>query len=227
MKAKNEALQARALFASQLDVKKAVKIIDLEKSMVTEGDFVLVSCEDEVHVGIVEYVMTNGMLGRVGAEYSIEATLLNPAVLVRTLEFEDDEGIWEETEYLIGAESEMVTKIQPLPLEAETVVMDSEVAMAMYDSQMGKKDYSTATREQMAVEHTAMPDGSFPIANGADLRNAIQSVGRAKDYNAAKQHIIHRARALGMINELPEDWKNKVKKTEWGGSVFDLNPFVK
>lgn len=90
-----------------------------------------------------------------------------------------------------------------------------------------KKDYPAKARERMASEGHAMPDGSFPIANEKDLRNAIQSVGRAKDYNAAKQHIMRRARALGLVDLLPEDWKKGVRKTEWGGSIFDLNPFVK
>ena len=92
-----------------------------------------------------------------------------------------------------------------------------------------KREFSTSTRERMAEAGTAMPDGSFPIANRTDLQNAIQSVGRAKDYNAAKQHIIRRARALNAMDMLPEDWRNKATKgmTKWSGSIFDLNPFVK
>ena len=89
-----------------------------------------------------------------------------------------------------------------------------------------KRDPSTKERQRMAEAGTAMPDGSFPIANGTDLHNAIQSVGRAKNYDAAKKHIIRRARALGMLDQLPEDWKNSTKNTEWGGSIFDLNPIV-
>jgi len=90
-----------------------------------------------------------------------------------------------------------------------------------------KREFSTASRERMAEAGTAMPDGSFPIANRADLMNAIRSVGRAKNYDAAKKHIINRARELNAIDMLPEDWKPGVRKTMWGGSVFDLNPFVK
>ena len=91
-----------------------------------------------------------------------------------------------------------------------------------------KREFSTASRERMAEAGTAMPDGSFPIANRNDLMNAIRSVGRAKNYDAAKRHIIRRARALGLINMLPEDWKNNVKKGgDWSGSIFDLNPFTK
>lgn len=82
---------------------------------------------------------------------------------------------------------------------------------------MEKRDYSAATRERMARQGTAMRDGSFPIADEADLRNAIQSVGRAGDYDAAKRHIIRRARALGLTQLLPEDWN--IDKTLWRGSI--------
>jgi hypothetical protein len=99
----------------------------------------------------------------------------------------------------------------------------------MYDEDMNKREFSGATRERMAESGTAMPDGSFPIASRSDLMNAIRSVGRAKNYDAAKQHIIRRARALNAMDMLPEDWKNKATKGmgEWSGSIFDLNPFVK
>ena len=83
---------------------------------------------------------------------------------------------------------------------------------------MEKRDYSTAQRKRMAHAGQAMPDGSFPIANASDLANAIQSVGRAADYEAAKRHIISRARALGLVDKLPEDWK--VKKF-WHGAAFN------
>ena len=70
-----------------------------------------------------------------------------------------------------------------------------------------KRDYSSESRRQMAASGQAMPDGSFPIANRTDLRNAIQSVGRASNYDAARRHIVRRARALGASDMLPEDWK--------------------
>lgn len=81
---------------------------------------------------------------------------------------------------------------------------------------MNKRDYSTATRERMAREGQAMRDGSFPIANETDLRNAIQSVGRASNYESAKRHIIRRARALGLVELLPDDWN--IDKSLWRGA---------
>ena len=94
---------------------------------------------------------------------------------------------------------------------------------------MNKRDYSMDARRDMAASGMAMPDGSFQIANGGDLQNAIQSVGRASNYAAAKEHIVRRARALGMMEMLPEDWRNTATKGmgQWSGSIFDLNPFVK
>lgn len=80
-----------------------------------------------------------------------------------------------------------------------------------------KRDYSAATRERMAREGTAMRDGSFPIANRTDLGNAIQSVGRASNYEAARRHIIRRARALGAEDMLPEEWNTE---KFWGGTVL-------
>lgn len=169
---------------------KSIGATTLLKDMVAEGDFVIVVCEDETHVGIVQYVMTEGMLGIASSDYAIEASAENPAVLVRTLELEEDEGIWEESEYLVGAESKMVTKIEPLALEVELVAngyadcgcptceamnvdcencpvcspmpeTESEVAMAMYDSSVGKseslfanigKDYTKSTKSTYRVE---------------------------------------------------------------------------
>lgn len=126
--------QARAIWAS-VNAKKFDEV--LQKSMVTEGDFVIASGEEEVYVGIVEYVMTSGTFGRIGSDYSIEATAEDPAVLIRTLEFEEDEGIWQEEETLIGVSSSMLTRIAPLPLEVEvTMTVDTEVGM--YDASIGK-----------------------------------------------------------------------------------------
>ena len=84
---------------------------------------------------------------------------------------------------------------------------------------MNKRDYSAASRRRMAESGEAMRDGSFPIANEADLRNAIQSVGRASDYDAARRHIIRRARALGMTDILPEDWRKNPTGKSWGGII--------
>lgn len=68
------------------------------------------------------------------------------------------------------------------------------------------RDIPSDERKRMADEGNALPDGSFPIANEEDLRNAIQAIGRASDPDAAKAHIKKRARELGKEDLIPEDW---------------------
>lgn len=72
---------------------------------------------------------------------------------------------------------------------------------------MTKREIGEERRAEMAEEGLAMEDGSYPIATVGDLHNAISSYGRASDPEAVKAHIIDRARALGAVDELPEDWK--------------------
>lgn len=64
-------------------------------------------------------------------------------------------------------------------------------------------EFSTAERSKLADKGHAMPDGSFPIRNASDLRNAIQALGRAKNRAAAMAHIRKRAKALGLEKLLP------------------------
>ncbi len=67
-------------------------------------------------------------------------------------------------------------------------------------------ELDTEERRRLAERGKALPDGSFPIRNRQDLRDAIQSYGRAKDKDAAKRRITKRARELNAAKELPEDW---------------------
>lgn len=91
-----------------------------------------------------------------------------------------------------------------------------------------KRAVSTDERERLAEKGQALPDGSFPIASIPDLRNAIQSFGRAGNKPAVKRHIIKRARSLGRIDLLPEGWVTKTAnpsegRTNGGGPVDTLD----
>lgn len=68
------------------------------------------------------------------------------------------------------------------------------------------REFSPGKRDNMAKKGTAMPDGSFPIANAKDLKNAIKAASRAKSPAAAKAHIKNRAKALGLSDLIPEGW---------------------
>lgn len=71
---------------------------------------------------------------------------------------------------------------------------------------LNDKEFSIHQRKKLAKTGAAMPDGSFPVSNTEDLHHAVQAVGRASNYVAAKAHIIKRARALGETSMLPADW---------------------
>ena len=68
---------------------------------------------------------------------------------------------------------------------------------------------SRRMRKRLAQEGKALPDGSFPIRNINDLKNAIQSYGRAKVGSKAmvRRHIVKRARALKQRDIVPREWK--------------------
>jgi hypothetical protein len=71
------------------------------------------------------------------------------------------------------------------------------------------KDYKQADRDRMASSGEAMPDGSYPIADGQDLDNAIHAVGRGgADHDAIRKHVIKRAAALGQSSKIPGNWNS-------------------
>jgi hypothetical protein len=118
-------------------------------SDIKEGDFVMYMGEDDKNmVGRVEYVMTNpGLLGLPGSEYSMEYMENDKPVIVR--EYEEEDGAWEEKPYVTYHRMSKVVKIDSLSVSVDLVVemgsSDSgipeytpEVAMAMYDSSIGK-----------------------------------------------------------------------------------------
>jgi hypothetical protein len=118
-------------------------------SDIKEGDFVMYMGEDDKNmVGRVEYVMTNpGLLGLPGSEYSMEYLENDKPVIVR--EYEEEDGAWEEKPYVTYHRMSKVVKIDSLSVSVDLVVemgsSDSgvpeytpEVAMAMYDSSIGK-----------------------------------------------------------------------------------------
>lgn len=79
------------------------------------------------------------------------------------------------------------------------------------DEEIEKRTFSERRRKDLAAKGKALPDGSFPIENKQDLENAVRAIGRAKDPEAAKKHIIARAKELGATDLLPTDWESSTK----------------
>ena len=72
-----------------------------------------------------------------------------------------------------------------------------------------EKKFTEEERKTLSKKGFALPDGSFPIENENDLENAIHAIGRAKDKEAAKKHIIKRAQALEKERLVPTSWLNE------------------
>lgn len=77
-------------------------------------------------------------------------------------------------------------------------------------------NYSADPLRQMVKQRRAMPapgqsrPGRFPIANRADLENAIRSVGRVTggelERAKVRRFIMRRAKAMGFESLIPDTW---------------------
>ena len=92
--------------------------------------------------GVVEHIMVEGgTLGTPGSEYALESMPPeNPAMSVRI--YEEEDGKWEPTAYSIGMmyKDAKIADINNHNMQENSEEMDSEVAMAMYDSSIGKSE---------------------------------------------------------------------------------------
>jgi hypothetical protein len=93
---------------------------------------------------------------------------------------------------------------------AETKNADSAYMLqTLEDADTELAVISRKMREKLAGEKKALPDGSFPIRNVSDLRNAVQAYGRSKPgkRGLVRRHIVKRARQLEKTDLIPENWK--------------------
>ena len=99
----------------------------------------------------------------------------------------------------VGVDGEILGFDEYDPEEAADI--DAEVADVAL-----KAMYSEDERDEMAKGGMALPDGSYPIKDEEDLKNAIMAIGRAKDPEEAKMHCMKRAKELGKEDMIPESW---------------------
>ena len=163
--------------------------------------------------GKVVRVVRNGSINVPNSDFTITGTPDSPAALIRI--YRDGKP----TETLVGHKVETLSisssKSDDGVIGNDDVPSKKPHSMEDCNDQncpehrMDKKDYDSRERRVLARQGRALPDGSFPIVTVGDLRNAIQSVGRASNYSKARNHIIRRAEALNRADLLPEDWKPK------------------
>ena len=160
--------------------------------MIKEGDFVMGSTSEGVVHGVVEHIMTEGgTLGTPGSKYALESMPPeNPAMSVRI--YKEEDGKWEPTAYSIG-----MMYIDAKVADINNHDMDSEIAMAMYDSQMGKSYHSENededkwdniqkacwvgyTQRGMKDKGGRMVPNCVPVGKLDDLENEIVNRGKNK-----------------------------------------------
>tara|TARA_R110000744_G_scaffold92217_1_gene178680 strand:+ start:49 stop:885 length:837 start_codon:yes stop_codon:yes gene_type:complete len=97
--------------------------------------------------------------------------------------------------------------------------------------------YSDEDRMELADKGFALSDGSYPIKDLKDLKNAIQAYGRAKDQARTAKFIVKRAKALGAEDLIPdtEDFQKSLgesvelneAKDDYVARFKDTNIFLK
>lgn len=75
-------------------------------------------------------------------------------------------------------------------------------------TEVAAAEFTQNQRERLAKKGHALKDGSFPIRNKSDLKNAIKTWGLAKKSNKAKakKFIKLRAKQLNATELLPATW---------------------
>ena len=86
---------------------------------------------------------------------------------------------------------------------------------------------SRKVRMRLAEEGKALKDGSFPIRNIGDLKNAVQAYGRSKPgkRGMVRRHIMKMARKLERDDLIPDTW-TQAGKTTSNLENFSTNEFV-
>ena len=119
-------------------------------------------------------------------------------------------GAYEMAMMRFDAASKLTAKadaLGALSSSVEDLNIRERIFAKQIDSEFGY--ISRDERQKLAKEGKALPDGSYPISNVDDLKNAIQAYGRSKESDRAKvrKHIAKRAGALKVRHMIPEEWK--------------------
>ena len=89
-------------------------------------------------------------------------------------------------------------------------------------------DVSNKVRERLAKEGKALADGSYPIRNASDLRNAIKACNllNGEDRVNVLSHITKRANAIGKADLIPTEWTtaSTVEETASLGKALAVEP---
>lgn len=157
------------------------------------GDFVQWNTSGGTARGQISRIVREGVVAVPKSSFKITAEPDDPAVLITLYRPNNNENGYMRQDVVVGHKMSTLKKIEPL--NKEQTPMDN----------VEKRQYNTQQRRDMAERGEALPDGSFPIADKADLGNALQAIGRASNRALAMAHIRKRAKDLDAMDMLP-DW---------------------
>jgi 8-oxo-dGTP diphosphatase len=117
---------------------------------------------------------------------------------------------------LVGASSMPEGEVKAwIKKRAKALKLTDELPDDWKEKDIEKAYFSEEERKELAEKGEAMPDGKYPIRNSSDLRNAIRLVGNSDvPESKVKAWIKKRAKALGLEDELPEEWEHVEKATD-------------
>lgn len=92
---------------------------------------------------------------------------------------------------------------------------------------MNDREFTEESRKKGAEEGWAKPDGSYPIRNTGDLKNAITAWGRGGATASDKAWIKKRAKALGATSMLPENWQTDADPEGGANQEIKAMPIVR
>ena len=227
-------IDSKANYSGMDDEEESMKRRErMSKADIKEGDYVMgMTVDGQIH-GRVEHVMLEGgTLGEPGTEYALESMPPeNPAMSVRVFE-EGEDGEWEPTAYSIGMmyKDAKIADINNHTMENENEEMDSEVAMAMYDSSIGKSQ-----EKEDEMEKAKKPNYQDMIkprrggSNPADSQLYARVVQAAKDKFDVYPSAVANAWVVQEYKRRGGTYKSESVSTNsvWGGSLFDPKGFLK
>jgi hypothetical protein len=94
-------------------------------------------------------------------------------------------------------------------------------AETVSESELIKSKYSDEEKSKMSEAGQAKSDGSYPIKDSEDVKNAVADYNRSGGSESDKEHIIARARAIGSEDCLPPSWGVGKSDDSSGGGNSD------
>jgi hypothetical protein len=215
------AAQARAIWAST--ARKSLP--SLEKAMITEGDFVIfTNDEDEIEVGRVEYVMTEGIFGLSDSEYAIKATPEDPVLSVRC--YENEDGVWEEQAYSIGVKASEVVKIESIKVWRDSLVEISSSSNGTTSVELSIADEMSKAEKPNYADFIKPRSGGSTPSNPKLYARVVQA---AKDKFDVYPSAVANSWVVQEYKRRGGTYKSDsvAAKSVWSGSLLDPKGFNK